>query len=781
VPDGSHPHVDPRLGYHAWLAGVGGGTDQIRGYAFFPPSDAVFDATGTPPYDEVLATLGVRPYRHQAAALRSVASGRDTVIASGTASGKSLVYQVPALHALANGGSAIALFPTKALAHDQVERLRLAARRLGADPDAVVRYDGDTPRSERRAARERARVLVTNPDMLHYGILPFAAAWHDVVRDLRVIVVDEAHAYRGVLGVHVANVVRRLLRLAAASGARPTVVAASATIGNPAEHLERLTGRGAVAIDADDAAHGPREFVVWRPADLPGPGDRRRSAHTEAARVGAALAVAGVKTLVFCNSRRGAELVRRYLVEAGPPELASRVLSYRGGYTVEDRERIVQGFRDGDVRVLVATNALELGIDVGGVDAVVLVGYPGSIASLWQRAGRAGRAGGRSLCLWIPAADPLDEYFLLHPELLTDGRPEAAIADPWNDELHPPHVTCAAAERPLRADESLVAPWLDLAAVPGLRRVAPDPVDGAPRWGSVRRFPHRAVRVRGGVGVDRVRLRDADGRTLGETDGASALRDLHPGAVYLHQGDAYLAVRLDLGRGEATLVPHIGDWFTQPRSETDVGVLEVWPSGRRPGEGGAAEVLVAPPPGVSVGRVRVSTVVTSYVRKRYHHEGALDERPLDLPEVAYDTQACWFDVSAVAAAFAPHELAAAMHALEHTMISLLPAFVLCERADVGGVSYPAYPASGRPLVFIYDGHPGGVGYARAGAAVFPSWLRAAADLLARCPCVSGCPRCVLSPKCGNGNQLLDKAGARRLAALVLAHVEAPAAGVGGSC
>ena len=752
----------PSGSFHAWLAGVGGGHEQIRAHAFLPPRRGRHEPAGAP-WDAFAARLGVRPYAHQARAWQHLAARRDVVLATGTASGKSLVYQLPALQALQEGGSTLAVMPTKALAADQAERWRAGARALGLDPDAIVRFDGDTPTAARREARSHGRVLITNPDMLHYGLLPFHAAWHAFLRDLRWLVIDEVHAYRGVLGVHVANVLRRALRLAAHHGATPVVVAASATIGNPAEHLTRLSGRPAVAVSEDEAPRGPREVVVWRPADLPGDAGRRRSAAIEAAELGVALAQAGVKTLVFSNTRRGAELVRRYAAQRARPDLQAAISSYRGGYTSEDRARIAAAFRDGDVKLLVATSALELGVDVGGVDAVVLVGYPGSQAAFWQRSGRAGRGRRRSLTVWIPGPDPLDEYYLLHPERLLDGEPEDAVADPWNDELHPLHVRCAAAERPLAQSETLVAPWLDLARLPGLLRVTGEPGDTEPRWASARRYPHRAVRVRGGLGPDRVRLRDADGRTLGMVDGAEALRELHPGAVYLHQGDAYVSARLDLERGEAVLLPHIEDYYTQARSETDVEVLEAWPAGQRPGErSGADDPLVAPPPGVQVGRVRVCTVVTGYVRRRFRQRGVLDERPLDLPAIRYDTQALWFELDAVATAPPVGTLAAAMHALEHTLIGLLPAFVLCERADVGGVSYPLYPASGRPTVFVYDGHPGGVGYARAGAAVFDAWLAASLELLARCPCEAGCPRCVLSPKCGNGNQFLDKRAARTL-------------------
>ncbi len=743
---------------------MGQGHEQVRAHAFLPPRSGRFGPAGEP-WDAALARLGVRPYAHQGLAWQHLSAGRDVVLATGTASGKSLVYQLPALLALAEGGTTLAVMPTKALAADQAEHWRAAAGVLGLDGAAIRRYDGDTPTAERRAVRSQGRVIITNPDMLHYGLLPFHDAWHDFLKALRWLVIDEVHAYRGVLGVHVANVLRRMLRLAALHGAAPRVVAASATIGNPAEHLARLTGRPAVAVHEDEAPRGPREVVVWRPADLPGNAGARRSAAIEAAELAVALAQAGVKTLVFSNTRRGAELVRRYAVQLAPTALQGAILSYRGGYTAEDRERIAAAFRDGDVTLLVATSALELGVDVGGVDAVVLVGYPGSQAAFWQRSGRAGRAQSRSLTVWIPGPDPLDEYYLLHPERLLDGEPEDAIADPWNDELHPLHVRCAAAEHPLAQDEALVAPWLELSRMAGLLRVAPAAGADAARWVSARRYPHRAVRVRGSLGPGRVRLRDADGRTLGTVDGGEALRELHPGAVYLHQGEAYLSARLDLERGEAVLLPHIEDYYTQARSETDVEVLEPWPAGRRPGERqDETGALLTPPAGVEVGRVRVRTLVTGFVRRRFRQRGVLDERPLDLPEITYDTQALWFRLDAVAHAPPAGALAAAMHALEHTLIGILPAFVMCERADVGGVSYPVYPPTGSPTVFVYDGHPGGVGYVRAGAAVFDTWLAAAVELLARCPCEHGCPRCVLSPKCGNGNQFLDKRAARTIGA-----------------
>jgi len=773
---------DPNESFHAFLTQLEEYQGQVASYTFFPPRRGTYAPDEGGPFADALRRLGVVPYRHQARALEAVASKRNVVVATPTASGKSLAFQLPAVSAAIDGRTTLMLYPTKALAHDQLLRLGAVADALGLPATTAERvptlaaYDGDTPAERRAGVRAGTRIVLTNPDMLHYGILPHHRDWGAFLAELRYLVLDELHAYRGVLGTHVANVVRRLLRIAARDGAEPVVIAASATIGNPGEHAERLAGRPFDVIDDGDAPTGAREFLIWRPPaagrrpgapsgssdastrDEGAGGERRRSSNGEAAQLAAAFARHGIKSLFFCNSRKAAELIRRYAVGMVEPELAPTIQSYRAGYTAEDRRLLEAGFRNGDIRVLTATSALELGVDVGGVDAVVMVGYPGSKMALWQRSGRAGREGGRALTLLVPGADPLDEYFLQHPEALVDGPVENAVADPYNDELHPMHVACAAAEAPVAAGEPWLAPWLDLATVPGLARTGDV-------YRHAGRYPHRRVHLRGGGGRV-IRLKDGLGRSLRSTDFATALRELHPGAVYLHQGEQFLVADLDLERGLARLLPHIEDYYTQPRSETDIEVLG--PLASRPQ---AAGVLADPPAGVFVGRVRVRHVVTGFVKKRYVSEAVLDERPLDLPEVTYDTQAAWFEVDRLENVPAAETLPAALHALEHTLIQLLPAFVLCERADVGGVSYPYYPPTGRPTVFVYDGHPGGVGYARAGAAAFLTWLTAARDLLHACPCANGCPRCVLSPKCGNGNQMLDKHGAAHLADALLDSFE----------
>lgn len=760
-PTGDH------ASFHAWLRELDGGEGRLAVHAFLPPRAGDVAGALPAPWARAASELGIVPWRHQEEALRHLSEGQDVVVATPTASGKSLAYQLPVATSAGDGASALMLFPTKALGRDQLTSLRGMARRLGqAEVEArYTDYDGDTPREARRERRERADVVVTNPDMAHLGILPFHAAWAPFLSRLEWIVVDELHAYRGVLGSHVGNVLRRLLRICAAYGAAPRIVAASATIANPGELFTSLTGRRCHVVAEDAAPHGPREVVFWEPPARAGDAARRRSPVAEAADLAVAFARADLQSLFFCNSRRAAELLARYAQARLGEANAWRVDAYRAGYDAAERRRIEEAFSGGDIRVLAATSALELGVDVGSVDAVAMVGYPGSSMSFWQRAGRAGRGGRRALALLVPGDDPLDDHYLRNPDQILDGGVEAAVADAHNAVVHAAHLPCAAAERPIERDETWLAPSIDLDAVDGLMR-------RDDRWHAASWYPHRRVSLRGGS-VGRVRLVDAsEGRSLGSVDVARAVRELHEGAVHLHRGDPYLVVELNLEARRATLLPHIEDWFTQVRGETRVELL------RADGGDPALARELALPEGVAVGPVRVVSELSSYVRKRYRTGTILEERPLDLPPERFATQAAWLSLAPEAAGtvVAPARFPSGMHALEHSMIGLLPAFVLCERADVGGVSYPLHPETGEPTLFVYDGAPGGVGYAAAGAHLIGRWLDAARDRLASCPCATGCPRCILSPKCGNGNQFLDKGAALRLAEAVRARLERTRAG-----
>lgn len=725
--------------YTAWLKSLAGYEGQIAAFSFFPPRLQGERVQYQGKFSEILQSLNITPYKHQAESLVLTEMSQHVVVATPTASGKSLTYQIPTLHALQNKKTALYLFPTKALSHDQLEKLHKLAQAFGLS-ERIASYDGDTKADRRNTLRESALCLLTNPDMLHYGILPYHEKWAKFLGNLQYLIIDEMHSYRGVMGTHVANILRRFLRMARHYGANPTIIAASATIANPAEHAKNLSGEDFVAITEDAGPRAAREIVFWQPPLISEKGDgRRRSSNGEGAYLAAHFARVGLKSIFFCNSRKSAELLRRYASSNLEEAEKHWIQSYRAGYTAQDRRVIEDGFKSGDIRVLTATSALELGVDIGGVDAVVMVGYPGAMTAFWQRAGRAGRGQTRALAMMIAGDDPLDEYYLNHPDLITEGKVEKAVADAFNTEIHPLHVACAASEKPIAEDEPLVAKWLE-----------PDPssklVKHNGKWFYLGRYPHKNLSVRG-TGGKSITLKDGFGKTIGISDFASALRELHPGAVYLHQGDNFLVRNLDLKAGVATLLPHIEDYYTQTRSVTEIEMIDT-------------EFNLY---GVHVGRVKVSTSYTSFVKKRYFSEIILDERLLDLPEVSYTTQALWFNVADVAFAVPAKDLPSAMHALEHTLIGLLPAFVLCERADVGGVSYAMYPATAQPLIFIYDGYPGGVGYTRAGSSVFPDWLEAAFDLLRQCPCKTGCPRCVLSPKCGNGNQYLDKHAAKVLA------------------
>lgn len=700
----------------SWLEELPGAEAQLKYRRLLPP-DPPRRAAYQGRWASLLEALGLQPYTYQAEAFSLLEEGKHLVLATSTASGKSLVFQVPILQALLEGQSALLIYPTKALARDQLRRLRVLAERLGLE--GIFPYDGDTSPRLRQRARMEGSVLLTNPDMLHFGILPNHPKWAPWLERLRYVVLDELHAYRGAFGSHLALILRRLFRLLAHYGAHPQVIATSATISNPKEHAEMLTGLPFVALEARPS-RSLREFAVWVPKAL---GEERRSANLEAALLARAAAERHIKTLVFVNGRRTAELVARYAQHPA-------VRPYRAGYPATLRRHLEEALERGEISVLVSTSALELGIEVGGLEAVILLGFPGSLSSFWQRLGRAGRGEGRAWVIWIPREDPLDAYYEAHPERLIEGVPEAAVAEPDNPVLRPLHLHCAAREAPLAPGEELVV---------GL--------EAELRWRDGRGYtpkarPHRELLLRG-LGWS-FTLKDSEGQVLGQLDERQAYTETYPGAIYLHAGESYLVRNLDLRAREVILLPALEDYYTEPRIEIDVDLEEEEP---------VAE-------GLWVGRVRLREQVVGYVKKRFYSEAVLAEVALELPPLSFPTEALWF----APPPFPEAELPNALHALEHTLIGLMPLFFLVERQDLGGVSYPSYPGRG-PLMFIYDGYPGGLGYARRAARRFPELLEAASELLASCPCAEGCPRCILSPKCGNGNQYLDKAGALKLARL----------------
>ena len=709
----------------------------------------------------------VRPWEHQAAAAALAHAGQSVVISTGTASGKSLAYQLPVLSTLLTDGKTAALYlsPTKALAADQLRSLRSLVL-----PDIrAAAFDGDTEPSERDWVRAHSRLVLTNPDMLHRGILPSHARWATFLRRLKYVVVDECHTYRGVFGSHVAHVLRRLRRICASYGAYPTFVLASATVASPAISGRRLTGLDVEEVTDDASPRGSTAFALWEPPLTEAHGEHgapvRRGAGAEAARLLADLVVEDARALAFVRSRRGAEVLalttRRHLASAAP-ELADRVAAYRAGYLPEERRALEAALANGTLLGVAATNALELGIDIAGLDAVVLAGFPGTLASLWQQAGRAGREGLGALVVFVARDDPLDTYLVHHPDAVF-GRPvEATVLDPENPYVLGPQLCCAAAELALTEDD------LPLFGGEAARAVLPDLV----RRGLLRHRPtgwYWTARSRPdldirGTGGEPVRVVETStGRVLGTVDAWASHSTVHQGAVYLHQGVSYVVDELDLTDSVALVHRDDPDWSTAARDTTDIRVVSTLR------ERDLGELTL------HHGTVDVTNQVVSYLRRRHLTGQVLDETPLDLPARQLRTRAVWYTLSDAAigkAGLAPADVPGAAHAAEHAAIGLLPLFATCDRWDIGGVSTALHPDTDRMTVFVYDGQPGGAGFAARGYDTAEQWLRATREAVASCECEAGCPSCVQSPKCGNGNEPLDKAGAVRLLDAVLAALRA---------
>jgi DEAD/DEAH box helicase domain-containing protein len=711
-----------------------------------------------------LALQGVTaPWEHQAQAADLARGGQSVVVATGTASGKSLAYLLPVLTSQLEDERATALYlsPTKALATDQLR----AVRALNLVQVRAATYDGDTPHEERDWVRRFGTLVLTNPDMLHRGVLPRHSDFARFLRGLRYVVVDECHSYRGVFGSHVAQVLRRLRRVCARYGASPVFLLASATASEPEVSASRLVGLPVMAVSDDASPHGTTEFALWEPPLMDSfAGEHgapvRRSATAETGDLLADLVVEGARTIAFVRSRRGAEAVAvnaRRAVQESAPDLASRVAAYRAGYLPEERRELEKRLQSGDLLGVAATNALELGVDVAGLDAVVLSGWPGTVASVWQQAGRAGRTGQGALAVFVARDDPLDTYLVHHPAALF-GRPvEATVLDPSNPYVLGPHLCCAAAELPLTEDDlPLFGDGTEALLADLVRRGL---LRHRPRgwfWTS-RDRPEADLRGSGGPPVRLVEA--ATGRLLGTVDHSSAHAQAHTGAVYLHQGETYVLEQLDLEDAVALVRPDDPDYSTSARDVTDLTIVDTL---RSTAYDGAV---------LSFGTVDVTHQVVSFLRKRLGSGEVLGEEPLDLPPQELRTRAVWYTVSAgllEQAALTWADLPGAAHAAEHAAIGLLPLFATCDRWDIGGVSTALHADTGLATVFVYDGHPGGAGFAERGFNRAGDWLRATRDAIAACECAAGCPSCVQSPKCGNGNEPLDKAGAVRLLDVVLA-------------
>ena len=708
------------------------------------------------------------PWSHQLAAAELARDGRHVVLSTGTASGKSLAYQLPILTALSENPRSRALYlsPTKALGHDQLRAVASLTAAAGLDDVAPTPYDGDTSADVRRFARERSRWIFSNPDMIHLSMLRNHARWAIFLRHLRYVVVDECHYYRGIFGSNVAMVLRRLLRLCARyapGGEMPTVIFASATTAEPARTASELIGQTVAEVTEDGSPQGARTVALWEPAliaDLVGENGApvRRSAGAEASRVMADLITEGARTLTFVRSRRGAELAalgaRARLADTAP-ELAEQVASYRAGYLAEDRRSLERALADGRLRGMATTNALELGVDIAGLDAVVLAGFPGTVASFWQQAGRAGRRGQGALVVLIARDDPLDTYLVHHPAALLDKPIERVVIDPGNPYVLGPQLLCAATELPLTDAE--VRMW-DAEAVAGtlvddgLLRRRPSGYFPAPGVD-----PHPAVDIRGASGGQIAILEADTGRMLGSAGAGQAPASVHPGAVYLHQGETYVVDSLDFEDGIAFVHSEDPGYTTFARELTDI-------TATGPGERSAHGPVT-----VGLVPVCVSNTVTGYLRRRLDGE-IIDFCELDMPTRTLDTMAVMCTITPEALAdkgIDPLRIPGSLHAAEHAAIGLLPLIASCDRGDIGGVSTAVGPVDGLPTIFVYDGHPGGAGFAARGYGAIARWWDATASAIEACECPAGCPSCVQSPKCGNGNDPLDKDGAVRVLRLVL--------------
>jgi DEAD/DEAH box helicase domain-containing protein len=757
---------------------------QIVHLEHIPRRSAKYGALRIPLHPDLQTQLhaqGIeRLFTHQAEAVNAALAGRHVVVVTSTASGKTLCYNLPVLQAILEQpvARALYLYPTKALAQDQMRALReLGCRGLdtavpgrpaaGMLPVTAGTYDGDTPQGRRSKLRQQGQIILTNPDMLHVGILPNHALWASFFRHLRYVVIDEAHTYRGVFGSQVACVLRRLRRVCELYGSTPQFIAASATIANPGQHVTALTGLEPLVIDDDGSPAGPRTFSLWNPPFVDKAKTTRRSPNGEATAIFTALVRNNTRSIVFTRARKVAELILRYArEELGKERGKGRIAAYRAGYTAEQRRQIESDLFSGRLIGVTATNALELGIDVGGLDAAVLVGYPGTVASLWQQAGRAGRGSEPSLAVLIGLDNPLDQYFLRHPADLF-GRPhEHALIDPDNVYVLARHLPCAAVEAPLTNlagpgrfdDEALFGPGFVPAMVQleeqGLLEFHGD------RWTySGSDYPAEKVNLRSASGGRFALLDEARNyRTLEEIEASSAAQRVHLGAVYLHQGESYLVTRYDAQMGFAVARPAEVDYYTVPREWSDVRIVQSL--AHRPIPGGYAYF----------GHVRATSQVIGYRRLRHYSEEVLGEEMLELPQTTFETAALWWDLAPEIVAACQRrglDFLGGIHAVEHACIGILPLFAMCDRWDIGGLSTPRHADTDMPQVFIYDGFPGGVGIAERGFQDLPALWRATYEVIAACPCKAGCPSCIQSPKCGNNNQPLDKAAAKLILGMLL--------------
>jgi len=711
-----------------------------------------------PTLQACLKSLGIPAlYSHQAKALNAILAGKNVIIATPSASGKTLCYHLATLDALLHDvhSRALYIFPTKALAQDQLRSLKQILGETKEltpllSPWAVATFDGDTPQNERANIRKRANIILTNPDMLHLGILPNHQSWSRLFRNLKYIVIDETHIYRGVFGSHVANVLRRLRRLCSTYGSNPQFICCSATIANPQEHAQNIVGLPFEATVEDGSPHGQKYFTFWNPPVVDEAKTSRRSSNSEAAFLLGELIQKEIRSLVFASTRKLTELIYIYTQGQLPPSLRDKISPYRAGYLPEDRRRIEHQFFDGELLGLVATTALELGINIGDLDATVLTGYPGSIASAWQQAGRSGRSTHSSLSFLIARENPLDQYLMRNPDFFFGKNFDNAIINPDNPYILKPHLLCAAWEKPLEEKDN------DFFGDPGAL-LAELGQEGRLKKRQEKyylspsiTYPAQDINIRATSGQNYAVIDGREGYLLETVETSVAFFQVHPGAIYLHQGESYHIKELDLARHIAWAEPKSVDYYTQTMEIDDIRITRML-------DKKACHTVE-----VYFGDVDVTNVVVGFKRKRQFTEEVISEEPLDLPPQNFPTKALWFDLPQKAIdriADAGVDFHGGLHACEHAAIGILPLFALCDRNDIGGVSTSFHPDTAKAQIFIYDAHPGGIGIAEKGFELITELWQATLKVVQECPCADGCPSCVQSPKCGNNNQPLDKEAA----------------------
>ncbi len=693
-------------------------------------------------------------FSHQAEAIDLIRSGRDVIVATPTASGKSLIYNVPVMERLLTDPTARALFlfPLKALAQDQLRWIDGFARRLPElGPTPALICDGDTSEYRRRKIREQPpRILITNPDMLHLSMLGYNDNWAALWPGLSHIIIDEVHTYRGVFGSHMAWVLRRLARICAKFGGHPQFVLSSATVGNPGQLASDLLSREVAVVSHSGAPRGTRHFVFIDPM--------QSAAHAACQLLEAALK-RGLRTIVYTQARKMTELIFIWTRDR-LGHLRDKLTSYRAGFLPEERREIEARLTGGELLGVISTSALELGIDIGSLDICILVGYPGTIMATWQRGGRVGRRQRDALILMVGQEDALDQYFLRHPRDFFDRGVEVAVLNPDNPVIARQHLLCAASETPLRAGEPMLASTGARSAVAELVEEAQLLLGSDGRtWYTGRKYPHRDVDLRGSGRSFVIREDGPGGRELGRIDGLRCLKECHPGAVYLHRGETYLIADLDLDGHEVIATRKKVNYFTRTMGSKETAILKVNAMVERQGRDGALSYRIA------LGRLRVTDQVTGYQRRLVNGHRVIATLPLSLPPTVFETEGLWIEIpeglqQRIEAALL--HFMGGIHALEHAAIGIFPLLVLCDRNDIGGISYPFHPELGKAAVFIYDGHPGGVGLCREAFAKIGELLDKTLAVIQSCPCATGCPSCVHSPKCGSGNRPIDKEAARQL-------------------